>query len=263
MSVERSEPFRLVVSNQKGGVGKSTITVNVAGALADRGHRVLVIDTDPQGYLTDGVGLPEVYDAEPPSLYNGLQEPEEYTVNDLVVEHQEFDVLPANIDMFTLEQELIADGMRSRERLDILLDTATEYDYIVADAPPNLSILNDNALLACQNLLIPVLAEDTSIKALRILFDQIESLETRYKTSIVEQALVANRVTYPLDNEQQGMLDWFTDMFADRAPVFEVRDRVAIKRAWNDGTSIFATDTECDMQPVFAEIATNLEEVDQ
>jgi chromosome partitioning protein len=240
-----SEPYRIVVSNQKGGVGKTTVAINTAGALNAREQNVLLVDLDPQGYLTSGVGFDDAYTAEPPSLYDALTDPGEYDVRDLVVAHEEFDVLPANIDMFNLEQELVS-AMRGRERLSMLLEGLDGYDFVVVDCPPSLGILTDNALLACRNLLIPAEAEDTSIRALDLLFKQIDTLEENYGTTISEEALAVSNVDYPLDNEQQGMLDWFEETFGDAVPIYEIRTRAAIKRAFNSGLSIFAHDEECD-----------------
>jgi chromosome partitioning protein len=114
--------------------------------------------------------------------------------------------------------------------------------------------------LACRNILIPALAEGTSIRALEILYDQIDSLEQGYDLTINDVGLVANRVEQ--DGEAEEMMDWFEDTFAGRLPVWEVRKRVALKRAWNNGVSIFHHDEDCDMETVFEEIAANLEEID-
>ncbi|MFC4360422.1 ParA family protein [Halobium salinum] len=260
MSSERSEPYPIVVSNQKGGVGKTTVAINAAGALAYRGADVLVVDLDPQGYLTTGVGYDEAYTQEPPSLYDALTDPGEHDVSALVYEHDEFDVLPANIDMFNLEQELVS-AMRGRERLSMLLEDVEGYDFVVVDCPPSLGILTDNALLACPNLLIPAEAEDTSIRALDLLFKQIDTLEDNYGTSINERALVVSNVDYPLDGEQKGMLEWFDDTFADRIPVYELRSRAAIKRAFNAGVSMFAHDEDCDQREVLLDLADHFHEL--
>lgn len=263
MSSKLSKPYRLVVSNQKGGVGKSTIALNTAGALANRENEVLLVDLDPQGYLTSGAGFDELYTEEPPSLYNALAEPNEHNVRDLVYAHNEFDILPANIDMFNLEQELVS-MMQGRKRLKMLLEDVEGYDFIVVDCPPSLGLLTDNALLACQNLLIPVEAEDTSIRALDLLFKQVDTLEDNFsEASLNEQALVVSNVDYPLDGEQKGMLDWFNDQFSDYIPIFEVRNRAAIKRAWNNGHSIFAHDEESDMEDELDTIAQYFEELAQ
>jgi chromosome partitioning protein len=109
------------ITNQKGGVAKSTNAINIAGALADNGYDVLAVDTDPQGYLTNKLGLADKYKADPPSLFDALKEPTEHQIADLVDNHPEFDVLSSNVDMFRLEQELIASGWRPRERLQMLL----------------------------------------------------------------------------------------------------------------------------------------------
>ncbi|AAV44443.1 Spo0A activation inhibitor (plasmid) [Haloarcula marismortui ATCC 43049] len=249
-----NKPYRLAVSNQKGGVGKSTVALNIAGALGERGQNVLLVDLDPQGYLTSGVGLDDEYTTPSPNLNDALKAPGEHAVDDLVVAHEEFDVLPANIDMFSLEQELVS-GMRGRERLSMLLEDVTGYDFLVVDCPPSLGLLTDNALLACENVLIPAEAEDTSIRAVELLFKQIDSLEDNFGASIQEEALVVSNVDYPLDGEQQGMLEWFDDTFSDRIPVFEIRSRAVIKRAFNAGHSIFGHDEECDQADELLRIA--------
>lgn len=259
MTDDRSEPYKLAVSNQKGGVAKTTTAVNVGGALADRGHDVLLVDLDPQGYLTMGVGLDEAYTADPPNLYHALTDPNEHSVPNLIHAHDEFDVLPANIDMFSLSQDLVS-AIQGRKRLTTLLDGVTGYDFVVVDCPPSLGILTDNALLACQNLLIPAEAEDTSIRALELLFQQIDTLEQNFDgATIREQAIVVSNVDYPLDNEQQGMLDWFDDRFSEYVPVFEIRNRAAIKRAWNAGASILAHGEDCDMERELDAIAEHFE----
>lgn len=99
---------RIGIVQQKGGVAKTTDTINIAGSLAERGLSVLAVDMDPQGYLTHRLGFEADYTSESPSLYTALREPNDHTTGDLVVEHAEYDLLPANIDMFRLEQDLIA-----------------------------------------------------------------------------------------------------------------------------------------------------------
>ena len=102
-----SEPAKMAVSNQKGGVGKTAVAINVAGALNQRGHDVLFVDLDPQGNATENLGMRSVYDKEPPSLFDVLSDPEKRDcITDLVLEHEEMYLLPSNIDMTAVEPEL-------------------------------------------------------------------------------------------------------------------------------------------------------------
>jgi ATPases involved in chromosome partitioning len=145
---------------------------------------VLAVDMDPQGYLTHRLGFEADYTSESPSLYTALREPNDHTLNNLVVEHAEYDLLPANIDMFRLEQDLIASGMRPRQRLDSLFDDADDWDVIVVDAPPSLGPLNDNVVLATEQVLVPVEADNSSQLALNHLLRQLDTLEANYNTAI-------------------------------------------------------------------------------
>lgn len=247
---------RIGITNQKGGVSKTTNTINVAGALAERGLDVLAVDMDPQGYLTHRLGFNDEYITDPPSLYDALQSPTDHEVSTLVVSHEEFDLLPANIDMFHLEQDLIASGMRPRLRLKSVLEQVTEWDIILIDAPPSLGPLNDNVVLAAESLLIPVEADDSSKLALNHLLRQLDTLEDNYDTQIDFLGVIVSNVAYPLDNEQKEAIDWFDERFEGRVPVWIVRSRAAIKRAVKANGSVFADDAEeTDMRDVYAQIA--------
>ena len=253
--------YRLAVSNQKGGVGKTTDAINLAGALAARGHDVLAADLDPQGWLTIRLGLQTAYEAEPPNLHTALEEPQQHDPRDLVVEHAEFDVLPANVDMFALEQDLIASGWQPRQRLQMLLDQFDEdaYDFLVVDAPPSLGPINDSVIIATERLIIPVRADRLSQLAIDHLMNQIETLEERYQMHVAIAGVFVSDVTYPLDNAQEAAIEWFDDTFAG-CPIEIVRSRVAIERSLDRGGSIFGEDAdETDMTGPFLAMADHLE----
>jgi chromosome partitioning protein len=174
-----------------------------------------------------------------------------------MVKHEEMDVVPSNIDMTAAEPELTL-SRRGGEQLALALKPVIDpYDYVIVDCPPYLGYLTDNGLYATQNVLIPALAESTSKRALELLFDHIEALETDYEISIVERGVVGNRVEET--NEAKEMMAWFGDAFPD-IPVWEVRKRVALQRAFSAGGSIFEHDPDLDMAEVFLEVAASLDE---
>ena len=251
-------PATIAVSNQKGGVGKTTIAVNLAGALNQRGRDVLLVDLDPQGNATEGLGFGDAYDQEPPSIYEVLTDPEQRgEIKHLVREHAEMDVVPSNVDHHHTEREM-THVRRPTEQLALALEgVGQNYDYVLIDCPPSLGHLTDNALYAARNLVIPALAEGTSKRAVELLFDHVTSLERDFEISIQERAVIANRVEQT--NEASEMMEWFSRAFDD-TPRFEVRKRVALQRAHSAGSSLFQYDPEVDMCDVFLDVAATLDE---
>jgi chromosome partitioning protein len=251
------EPVKIAVSNQKGGVGKTAIAINVAGALHQQGHTVLFVDLDPQGNATENLGMRTVYDKDPPSLFDVLSDPQQRDrVNTLIRGHWEMDVLPSNIDMTAVEPELTL-SRRSGQQLSLVLDhVENDYDFIIIDCPPFLGNLMDNALYAAQNILVPALAETTSKRAFELLFDHISALEKDYDIQIQECGIVINRIDVR-KTQAQDMVEWIENAFDD-TPVWKVRERAAIQRALANGGSLFIEEGDCDQLPVFEQVATHL-----
>lgn len=251
---------RVSFSNQKGGVGKTLSTIHVGGALNQNGHEVLLIDCDPQGHLSEAVGLGEEYDFDQLSLSNVLIDQDHQSdLSDTIREHEEFDVVPAHQDMLTLEEDLMQ-TRRREERLRLALDELDhDYDYILVDAPPNLGVITDNVLLGASHVLIPAEAQKTSIRALELLFNEIDALADTFGQDVSPVGLIANNIQQ--DSENDEMLGWFEDTFAGAFPIYHIRKRVALQRALNHGGSIFTHEEESDMEAEYLRIAENLEEI--
>ncbi len=277
------------MTNAKGGTGKTTVAINVAGALSERGRDVLFVDLDPQGNATEGLGLLEEFDSAPPTLFDVLTDGDQRDrIGDLIVDHPEMDVVPSNIDMLQAERELTIADLVARatagdvdidpEALSSLavnvtpdtvtgghaLDTLDEalaaveddYDYIVVDSPPFYGKLTDTGIFATRNILVPALTEASSERAIELLIDQMTALETQTDITVDTLGVVANRVE--TTGEDETMLEWFEAVFADD-PVWEVRKRVALQRAFSAGQSLFAYDPSVDMTEVFLDIAEDLD----
>lgn len=229
----------IAICNQKGGVGKTTLTINLGAALAQQDQRVLMLDLDPQGHLTEGVGFQEQYLQDAPSLHEALVGNGKGTrFSDLIRPHatERYWVLPATYQLMLAEQGLFQ--VRNREhRLKALLAQVEErFDWILIDCPPALGMLTDNALNAARQVVIPIQAEATSVRALELLFDQIESIERGLNVQIRVLAVVPNLVQ---DSAMAKRI--LTDLKATVPMLtpFELRKRVLVQAAWSKGCSVF------------------------
>lgn len=165
------------VTNQKGGVGKTTTTVNLAASLAEYGKKVLMIDLDPQGNATTGCGL-DKNDIEHGS-YEVIMAEARAADTILSPEDLGFDVMPTNADLTAAEVELLEIKLREH-RLRLALESSREkYDYILIDCPPSLSMLTVNALVASQGILIPIQCEYYALEGLSSLLRTIERVRQR------------------------------------------------------------------------------------
>ncbi len=232
---------RVDVGMQKGGVGKTTTSINLAGALADRGHDVLAVDADPQGGLTLKLGYRDQYREGEYALYDVLSDIGELTLNDLgelVVHGNEFDIVPSHIRNFRLEKHLYSEA-RGVEALKLALDRHDgNYDYVIIDSPPNLGPLADGALLAAENVLFPSHANTIAKDSLEILFDEIDTLEAKFEdVNVSTVGAVLNEVGR--DGVSAEMEEWFIDTFSEEY-VFQIPDWAAVEHAIEYRTSVFA-----------------------
>jgi len=152
------------ITNQKGGVGKTTTTVNLAASLAENGKKVLLIDLDPQGNATTGCGVDK--ETLEISSYDVIMTTS--TAADVIVSPEDlsFDVMPTNADLTAAEIQLIDVKLREH-RLRVALESTRErYDYILIDCPPSLSMLTVNALVAAKGVIIPIQCEYYALEGL-------------------------------------------------------------------------------------------------
>ena len=176
-------PRHIVVANQKGGVGKTTTTVNIAAALALYGARVLVIDLDPQGNASTALGID--HHAEIPSIYDVLLE--ERSLAEVSQPVQGFEGLycaPATIDLAGAEIELVSMVARESRLGKALAAVPQPYDYVFIDCPPSLGLLTINALVACNEVMIPIQCEYYALEGLGQLMRNVELVKGHLNPSL-------------------------------------------------------------------------------
>ncbi|ELZ88546.1 ParA family protein [Haloferax sulfurifontis] len=249
------------VSLQKGGVGKTTIAINLADALAARGNDVLLVDLDQQGNATEGVGLKDAYESSEPNIGDVLTDDDPIDVHEVIRDRESFDVLPSHVDLDDIEDRVRNSTFGvlwvRRRIVDPLL--GDDYDYIVIDSPPSLGPLSDAALIGTGNVVVPLLMSEPSVSGFERMFEQ-QIGPIRREVDLDILAIVPNDLTG--NNEEKRIIRDLEDSPFERfippfahSDLFDdpdskgpgIRHRIAFSRAWRDGKTLREYDPSNDM----------------
>jgi chromosome partitioning protein len=188
---DRHGPARVIaLCNQKGGVGKTTSTINLGAALAECGRRVLLVDFDPQGALSVGLGVqPHQLDR---TIYNLLME-RGVAIDDVLLKTSVagVDLVPSNIDLSAGEVQLVNEVAREQTLARALAPVLADYDYVLIDCQPSLGLLTVNALTAAHGVIVPLECEFFSLRGVALLIDTIDKVRERLNPGLVLDGILA------------------------------------------------------------------------
>jgi len=205
------------IANQKGGVGKTTTVINLGVALAQEQQKILLLDLDPQGALTAGLGLDT--DNLERSIYDYLVEPNK-PINRIIQPIQAYlDMAPANNRLHDAEVELIPEIRRELILKQILEPLNSWYDFILIDCPPSLGLLTTNALCASTEVLIPLQSEYFAMRGLQTLLETVNTVKSRLNPDLELLGILATMYSTGTIHARE-VLDEIRSVFGDK--VFDV-----------------------------------------
>ena len=211
--------------NQKGGVGKTTSTINLGAALAEYGRRVLLVDLDPQGALSAGLGVPHYELAH--TVHNLLVEPR-VGIDDVLINTrvEGLDLVPSNIDLSAAEIQLVNEVGREQTLGRALRPVLDRYDYVLIDCQPSLGLLTVNALACSDGVIIPTECEFFSLRGLALLTDTVDKVRDRLNPKLSISGIVVTRFDSRTVNAREVMsrvIERFGDLVFDTVIARTVR----------------------------------------
>jgi chromosome partitioning protein len=219
-------PAKVVaMCNQKGGVGKTTSTINLGAGLAEYGRRVLLVDMDPQGALSAGLGVPH-YELEK-TIHNVLVEPR-VSIDDVLLSTRikHMDLVPSNIDLSAAEIQLVNEVGREQTLGRALHPVLDRYDYVLIDCQPSLGLLTVNGLACSDGVVIPTECEFFSLRGLALLTDTVDKVRDRLNPKLEISGILLTRYDPRTVNAREVMarvVERFGDLVFDTVITRTVR----------------------------------------
>ena len=236
----------IAICNQKGGVSKTTTTANLGVGLVRAGKKVLVIDADPQGNLSQSLGIenPDELEVALPSIMEQIMTGEDVDVTKGIVHHKEgLDLMPCNIDLSAVDVSLV--HVLSREFImKTYVDSMREfYDYILIDCMPSLGVITINSLTASDSVLIPVQAAYLPVKGLEQLIKTISLVKKLLNQEIQFEGILISMLN-ARTNFAKDIMELIREYYGEAIPIFESKIPFSVKAAETSaaGVSIFTLD---------------------
>ncbi len=248
----------IAICNQKGGVGKTTTTLNLGVALADQGKRVLLVDADPQGDLTTCLG----YNADDISvtlankLISVVREERSNPYEGIIQHPEGVDLLPSNMDLESTENFLVTAMSRESVMKTYLSKVKHNYDYVLIDCRPSLGMLTLNALTAADSVIIPVQAQYLSAKAMTQLFQTVEKIRTHTNPELAIDGILLTIVDNRT-NLAKSTVEAIRRNFGNCLRIYNTQIPIAVKAAEvaSKGKSIFAYEPRSKAAVAYADFA--------
>ncbi len=255
-AIRRSQWTRTIaIANQKGGVGKTTTAINLATALAAVDQRVLIVDLDPQGNASTGLGIPR--DSRALNSYHMLIG--EVPLQDVVLETAipKLHLIPSGVDLSGAEIELVGVERREYCLREAMAPASEDYDYILIDCPPALGLLTINALVAAQAVLVPLQCEFFALEGISHLVKTIERVRRAFNPTLDIQGIVLTMFDRR-NNLSEMVASDVREFFGDKVYQTVIPRNVRVSEAPSHGRPVLVYDMRCAGSQAYLHLASEV-----
>lgn len=244
------------IINHKGGVGKTTTTANLGGALTQKGYRVLLVDLDGQANLTMSLGLNSDLNE---TIYSSMKSGKDFPV---YKNKEGLEIIPSCLDLSAIESELINEPGRELILKSLLANIRERYDYILIDCPPSLSLLSLNALTASDGIIIPMQAQYLAMRGMDKLVNIINKVKSRINPSLSIYGILITMYD-GRTNLNKSISEVVEETFHGKVFSSYIRNNISLAEAQANGKDIFHYDSKCNGAADYMNLCNELTKQEQ